>query len=473
MGTLSALLSGLSALLLAEAVSAVAAGSSKFLPYAVGAGLAKYCATVVLSRILLRVGNLERNRSRERLFPLLSEGLRSRGQVGDLLTSADQSGLVATVQSSYASLRLAPLSLLVVFLAGGWLSVGIAATLIAVSIPLYIRAGQNAEKFGDEYETALADLELRELQVLEAGQELRGLGAGSFACDEVAALSEREHSSAMKALRAALQSSLITEFLSGVGIGLVAMVAGFALLGMRTTLLRGLIAVLFTNELFASVRRFGSEFHQSQESEQALKTFSTKRESLKSEVSLPRAIGLVASKGKTPVDLNLRTGSRLLITGPSGSGKSSLLEALLGLRNPLEGTVESGSSAIAYVTPNERLYSGTLRENLDPSGQHGDLTLSEALAGVGLPAGRFGSLDARLGPNGEGLSSGELVRFLLARGIVAQASLFVLDDISGLLDPASRKTVEKYFNSNPHLCVVEAAIDSPLLSATSTIKVTP
>lgn len=472
MGTLSALLSGLSALLLAEAVSAVVTGNSNFLALALGAGLAKYCATVVLARILLRVGNLERHHSREKLFPLLSGGRRSRGQVGDLLTSADQSGLVATVQASYGNLRLAPLSLLVVFLAGGWLSAGIAAVLIGLSIPLYIRAGQNAESLGGEYEAALADLELRELQVLEAGQELRGLGAGLFACEEVTALSEREHRSAMKALRAALQSSLVTEFLNGVGIGLVAMVAGFALLGARTSLLRGLIAVLFTNELFSSVRRFGTEFHQSQESERALKIFSAQPKTIKSEDSFPQAAGLVVWKGKTPVDLRLRAGTRLLITGPSGSGKSSLLEALLGLRSPVEGTVADGSVPIAFVTPRETLYSGTLRENLDPSGQHGDLTLSEALRSVGLPAGRFGSLDARLGPNGEGLSSGELVRFLVARGIVAQASLYVLDDISGLLDYESRHIVEGYFASNPQLCVVEAAIDLPLISPTSTIKVT-
>jgi ATP-binding cassette, subfamily C, bacterial CydD len=451
-------------------VTALAQKQSTALLYAVGAWACKYLSINLIGTTLLHLGNDARHRARTMFFSLLSARSLSRGYVGDLVQHADRLGQLPSVQASYASLRLAPVSLLIMFLAGGWMSATVAVLLVAISIPLYIKAGRDSELLGGQYEIAHTDLELRELQVLESGQELRGLGASEFAAEEIAALSAREHLSAMKAVRAALQSSLITEFLSGVAIGLVAMISGFALLGSRTTLLRALIAILFTNELFSAVRRFGSEFHQSEEAEAALKVFNSPKQGHVSREILPSASELVALPGRRPVSLTLKPGQRVLITGPSGSGKTTLLEALVGLRPPHSGAVSPGSSSIAYVTPREYLFSGSLRQNLDPSGHHGDATLHDALRRVGLSTPRFQNLDAALGPNGEGLSSGEQVRFLIARGIVAQAPLFVIDDIAGLFDKKTRQVLAKHFASQPDLCVVEASIDTPLVAPQTTIE---
>ena len=470
-GTCCALLNGLSALSLAEAINSATQKSPNFLAFVLLAWASRHLSHLLTSRVLIRVGNLEKNRARQKLFTFFSATQRPRGLVGDLLNDTDRIGQVASVQAAYAGLRLAPLFFIVVFLSGGWLSALIAATLVVLSVPFYIKAGRLAEKYGEEYEVTLADFELRQLQVLQAGQELRGLGAGAFAADEISALSEREHLSALKAVGAALQSSLVTEFLSGVGIGLVAMVCGFALLGARTTLLRALVAIFFTNELFASVRRFGSEFHQSQEAEKAILTFRAVQQSEQATTPLPALANVVAVPGRRPVTLQLAPGMRVWIKGHSGSGKTALLETMLGLRQPIEGTVSKGSVSIAYVSPSETLFSGTLRENLDPSGVHGDLTLYEALHRVNLGSARFNSLSARLGPNGEGLSSGELVRFLVARGIVAQAELFVLDDIAGLLDEAHKKPLVACLKSLTKACLVEASTTTPLITPSLTIEV--
>lgn len=469
-GTLAALLSGLSAFSLAEMVTSLAHKQSSGLLYALGAWASKYLATHLLTATVLQVGNEERNRARTGFFSLLSGGRRSRGYVGDLVQQADRLGLIPLVQASYANLRLAPVSLVVLFLAGGWMSTAVAVALITISIPLYIKAGRDSELLAERYEADRTELERRELQLLESGQELRGLGASEFAAEEISALSAREHRSALRAVRAALQSSLITEFLSGVGIGLVAMISGFALLGSRTTLLRALIAVLFTNELFTAVRRFGSEFHQSEEAEAALRIFSTLSTHAKPQVRFPEANNLVVTPGRKPVHFALAPGARILLSGPSGSGKTSLLEALLGFREPLSGEVSIGDVPIAYITPHEYLFAGTLRENLDPSTLRSDSELTDALGVIGLTDPRFSVLSAVIGPNGEGLSSGEQVRFLLARGIAAHAQLFVIDDVAGLLDLKTRKLVCAFFLSQPHLSVIEAAIDRPLIAPTSRIE---
>jgi ATP-binding cassette, subfamily C, bacterial CydD len=93
-----------------------------------------------------------------------------------------------------------------------------------------------------------------------------------YGANEIAAISDSEHAIAMRAIRVALESSLVTEFLSGVSIGLVAMVVGFALLGGRITLEHALIAVLVTSEIFTHVRRYGVEFHRREDSERSLAT---------------------------------------------------------------------------------------------------------------------------------------------------------------------------------------------------------
>ena len=92
--------------------------------------------------------------------------------------------------------------------------------------------------------------------------DLRALGAVAYGADEIGAHQRSEHVLALRAIRVALGSSLVTEFLSGVSVGLVAMVVGFALLDGHVSLVRALIAVLVTAEVFAAVRRVGVAFHQ-------------------------------------------------------------------------------------------------------------------------------------------------------------------------------------------------------------------
>ena len=128
-----------------------------------------------------------------------------------------------------------------------------------------------------EYQRRRAVLESRQLELLHHTTELRALGAVDYGANEIAAISDSEHAIAMRAIRVALESSLVTEFLSGVSIGLVAMVVGFALLGGRISLEHALIAVLVTSEIFTHVRRYGVEFHRREDAERSLKLLDARR----------------------------------------------------------------------------------------------------------------------------------------------------------------------------------------------------
>lgn len=183
---------------------------------------------------------------------------------------------------------------------------------------------------------------------------------------------------------------------------------------------------------------------------------SSKMEPLASEERLRQLIatGLTyrypeTGRGIERIDLLLEHGSFTVITGPIGSGKTTLVRTLLGLLPKDSGDVrwngkpveDPGSFFIpprsAYTAQVPRLYSDTLRENilLGQSEDGGQLqraihtaVMTEDLAG--LPLG----LETVIGPRGVKLSGGQAQRTAAARMLVREAELYVFDDLSSALD---------------------------------------
>ena len=194
------------------------------------------------------------------------EGERARGDLSLAIEHAAEAPSLERLRASAASSLLA---VFVIFWAAGWLGLVITLGLLALAAPLYQRAGRRSELMAREYQARRAILEARQLEILQHATELRALGAVNYGADEIAAISESEHTLALRAIRVALESSLVTEFLSGVSVGLVAMVVGFGLLEGHLSLVRALAAVLITAELFTQVRRYGVEFHRREDADRA------------------------------------------------------------------------------------------------------------------------------------------------------------------------------------------------------------
>ncbi|MGB3708109.1 thiol reductant ABC exporter subunit CydC [Gordonia sp. (in: high G+C Gram-positive bacteria)] len=146
----------------------------------------------------------------------------------------------------------------------------------------------------------------------------------------------------------------------------------------------------------------------------------------------------------TPLNLDLAPGSRLVVVGPSGIGKSTLLMTLAGLIPPLSGTVEvSGGSlreSVCFFADDAHIFSTTVRENLRVvRGDASDEEMLVALEKVGLsewlgklPAG----LDEKLTGGESALSGGQRRRLLLARALLHRAPVVLLDEPTEHLDAA-------------------------------------
>lgn len=147
---------------------------------------------------------------------------------------------------------------------------------------------------------------------------------------------------------------------------------------------------------------------------------------------------------------------RLGVVGPSGAGKTTLIERLIGLRTPQAGEMRLGGidaldiapqdrrRLFAYAAQDVRLLNGSVRQNLLLAGHADDAALwaalDDAALGERLRAEPLG-LDAPVGPNGERLSGGERRRLGLARAYLRDAPWLVLDEPTEGLDAATEAEI--------------------------------
>ncbi|MCH7308433.1 ABC transporter ATP-binding protein/permease [Acinetobacter sp. NIPH 1852] len=157
------------------------------------------------------------------------------------------------------------------------------------------------------------------------------------------------------------------------------------------------------------------------------------------------------------ISFDIPFGSRVWVTGPSGSGKSSLLELLMRFDDPQKGKITFGGISldqmndedlvanIAYVTQEPILFTGNLAENIrlgkpDASPEEVETVARRVELGTVIDRSSEG-INQSVGQQGAALSGGERQRVAIARALLKDAPILILDEATSALDEKTEQAI--------------------------------
>ncbi len=359
-----------------------------------------------------------------------------------------------------------PLAILAFVVPTDWVS-AIILTVSAPLIPLFmVLIGRGTEALNQTQWRKLALLAARLFDAIEGLTTLKLFQASRAETRAIARASEDYRTSTMAVLRVAFLSSLALEFLATVSIAMVAVYIGFRLYYRELHFLPGFAVLLLAPEFYRPLRAMGTQYHARMEAVGAAEAIVALLETPVQPASARRGVLAAGpirqirfeqvgfSYDGTPalagIELTLARGRPVALVGPSGAGKTTLSQVLLGFLAPTSGRISvdgvdlatlpeaAWRSRIAWLPQRPTLFHGTVLDNIrlgqpdaDPAQVRWALEQAGAARLVdGLPHG----LGTVLGERGQGLSGGEVQRIALARIFLAEADLVVLDEPSAALD---------------------------------------
>ncbi|OYU35508.1 ATP-binding cassette domain-containing protein [Novosphingobium sp. PASSN1] len=365
-----------------------------------------------------------------------------------------------------------------------------ALILLATLVPFIIGmilAGGAARHAADRQMAAITALSalyvdrLRHLPIIRhfAAEDRIARAAGDAAQDVAART--------IAVLRAAFLSSAILEFFAALSVALVAVYCGFSLLGIlpfpapeQLDYRAAFFVLVMAPEFYLPMRRLAAAYHEKQLGEAAEKALAEVPElqdisGIFGALSLRGAVVEWPGHRIGPVDLELGSHGLVCITGPTGSGKTSLLAAIAGQVAPSEGVIETlPAAAIAWAGQVPLLLPTTLEDNLrlgrpDTS----DQAVAEAVQAAGLDAlvaSRAEGLATAIDHHGAWLSGGERRRLGLARALIADRPLLLADEPTADLDaPSAERIIALLVAEARRRAVIVATHDERLAAVADTV----
>ncbi len=441
--------------------------------------------------------------SRERTGALTALATRGTTAVEPYLTKYLPSLVLATVL---------PVATVATVFWLDWLS-GLIIVLTLPLVPLFaILIGQSTSEKADRQWRAMSALSGHFLDVVRGLPTLvanRRAGAQSRTVREV---TDRYRRATLETLRVAFASSVALELIATISVALVAVVVGLRLANDGIDFETALIVLLLAPEAYWPLRRVGAEFHAAAEgsatftaaaeflarAQQTIAASTAGQRSLDDDRApsiVLEGVGFTypdrTSPALAPTTAVLPQRGLVAVAGPSGAGKSTLMALLCGELRASTGRVLLDGTPLDEVDPvrwrslvatapqRPWLTAGTIAENLRVARPDAtDDELHAALAALDLDeverATQLG-LESPLGEDGAGLSAGQRARLGLARVVLADRPVVLLDEPSAHLDPASEAVLLDTLRrlAATRLVLVVAHRDAVLDAADQVVTVAP
>jgi thiol reductant ABC exporter CydD subunit len=300
--------------------------------------------------------------------------------------------------------------------------------------------------------------------------------------ETIAGVSRRFGDTTMEVLRTAFQTSLVMEWAATAATALVAVQVSFRLIADELSFATALGVLVLTPEFFVPFRRLALEYHAGQAGDAALARIGEL-------AALPRCAPAVGPPAPSPVGsavahapavtfdevryrypdaprpaldglrLHLAPGETVALVGPSGAGKTTATRLLLRFMDPTSGHVladgrpigeidlASWRRSIAWVPQDPTIIAGTVTENIRLGEPQADIGRVRAAADAARATAFVDALpegfDTHLGEAGLRLSGGQRQRLAIARAVLRDAPLVVLDEFTAHLDDALEDEVRR------------------------------
>jgi thiol reductant ABC exporter CydD subunit len=387
-----------------------------------------------------------------------------------------------------------PIALVAVIGALDWLSAIIVATVLCLFPVFGVLVGRSSGRLAARRWNHVEAFGRQIADIFEGLPVLKAFGRSTRQRERIAEAAEGLRLASLSTLRVAFLSALVLDTLASVSVALVGVPLGLRLLSGSIHLAPALAVLIVAPEVFLPLRRASAEFHESTEGLAAARRAmdvirdgdggregggapGERGDALRAgggatagspgpgdparvPVALCRVRVELPGRPEPVLDdasLTILPGEKVVLVGLNGAGKSTTLSLLLGFIAPSSGAVTVGGMdlrgldaqawrrRLSYLSERPTLITGSLAENLrlaDPAA--GDARLREVLGQMGagdllasLPQG----LDTQLGVGGRQVSAGERQRIALARAVLRDASLQLLDEPTSHLDDATETTV--------------------------------
>ncbi|MGB1092148.1 MAG: ABC transporter ATP-binding protein/permease, partial [Oceanobacter sp.] len=370
---------------------------------------------------------------------------------------------------------LMPLAIILASASVSWL-VPIIFLFTAPLVPLFmILVGSRAAEISRVNLTELnrlGDLLSDRLKNLQA---LQLAGTTETESDRLFQQSEQYRTSTMRVLRLSFLSGTLLEFFSAISVAIVALYLGLYFLNKYELgayssgygLFEGIFLLMLAPEFYLPLRRMGALYHdrmnamgvaehlmkldQLHRQEQAADNQMAAKPLPELELFQVEQLqsGTTEHPIHNPISFELKPGERLLLNGPSGVGKTSLLDTLAGLRPLAMGGIQLNQTGVSlyqnaswhrqigYLSQRPELLFASIRDNLSLGKNFSDEELFSALdqAQIAELVQQLpGGLDYQISDDGGYLSGGQAQRIALARVFLHRPKLLLLDEPTANLD---------------------------------------